>query len=388
MTCLPQELLDTIIDEIQDTSTLQSCALVATSFVAPCQRKIFRMLYFHAVKKATSPRPKAFTESPHLAAYVRDLTIELPRAASEWVVLDLEVLRLVHNVERLVLDGRYMGYEIPRGAASALLDYLGRPSLRRLHLMNLRRAPSALIVAATLIPTVSLSNVTVDSDEDGSVATQPRLRHLALSGAGGMVLSVCNVLLKPRTLPLTQYIERLELRMNAHSRESDQPLLAACATTLQYLVLDVGALDAPITIPHLPLVHRLEIKILVGENTNTTNRRFPPLLSSTLSQMTTSLPLVEHITFSFAVMPLLSDISEWDAEPLTIFGPSFLAERRELRHLRQVHCRVSPAFELSSDGAHSMRTLFGIFVKAVEKSMPALEGTGILTCYSHIDPLS
>ncbi|KAJ7734563.1 hypothetical protein DFH07DRAFT_844731 [Mycena maculata] len=386
---LPQELLDAIIDEIRDAVTLQSCALVATSFVPLCQRKIYRSLYLWA-RQSRKPRisqehwslreaHRTFVESPHLGAYVHDLTIELPDAASKLAAL--EVLRLVPNIKRLLVDGRCMeSWIVPPGAANAMFECLARPSLRRLHLMNVASAPSALIVAATLIPAVSLSNVTVHPGEDAHVAAQlhnatsvPRLRHLMLTGDGGPLLPICNILLRPRHPPYTRCIEQLELRMNASSREYDQRLLAACATTLEHLAL--YALRDPIALPHLPLVRRLEMKFFVGAK-----RRFPPSLSPTLSHVAASLPLVEHIALSFTITSHPKVIqTEWaaDAEPLAIFGPSSLETgRRELRHLRSVHCRLLQILTPSD----SLPALFSSFTKAVERGMPALEGTGILTC--------
>lgn len=259
MISFPQELFDAIIDEVHDTSSLKACALVATTFTTPCQRNIFRALYIYRKSSSGSQPGRGpslkdaavlFTASPHLGAYVRDLTVEMPDTVPKLDAWNV-VLRSVQNIERLVVSGKPVTITL-HGAFSALLDSLALPSLGRLHLVNTRRIPSALLLAATSVPVVSFYRVTVDPREDPQISSQlhslpsaTRLRHLILTDAGTAVLPTYEFLLHPRDSPYTSHIERLEVRMDPHSRGFDQRILAACAATMKYLVIDPGGISFP-----------------------------------------------------------------------------------------------------------------------------------------------
>ncbi|KAJ7774473.1 hypothetical protein DFH07DRAFT_952173 [Mycena maculata] len=253
---LPQELLDAIIDEIdvpvqRTRLNLFCCTLsaenISDAIPLPIGSTLESKLCFQSLREAHI----ILAESPHLAAYVRDLTIELPDAAPKFAALEGSVTSSDWCMASWI--GLY-----PPGAASALLDCPGRPSLRRFHLLNVLVAPSAM--DSNSVTAIQLHEAT----------SAPRLRRLVLSAA--------------------------------------------------------------------------------------------------------SLPLVEHIALSFFALQFLPEVVEWAAESLAIFGPSFLTERRELRHLRRVHCRLVHCVEIPSDA------LFGSFVEAFEAGMPGLDDKGILAC--------
>ncbi|KAJ7432211.1 hypothetical protein B0H11DRAFT_820914 [Mycena galericulata] len=378
MVYLPAELFDAIVGEVHDQPTLRSCALAATSFLSPSQRNIFRSL--RLCRKSSAPpgyrslkdAAALFKASPHLGTYVRDLTIELPDSPPKLAAWNV-ILRSAQNVERLVVSGRSTFGSGEAASLQTLLDYLALPSLGRLHLMNMRVIPSALILAATSIPVVSFYRVTViEPPEDPQLqdsTSAARLRHLILTDSGAAVVPTYELLLHPRDPPYTSHIERLEIRLDAYSRGYDQRLLTACAATLKYLVIDPGALVDPINIPHLPLVREVEIKVFVDSV-----RRLPTLFPSTFGQIASSLPLVESITLTFLVEPLFPEIAWEDAGPFPIVGPSFM-NRTELLHLRHVHCKL-----LRRSVFGDMEELFTRFVAAMEARMPGLLGTGILAC--------
>ncbi|KAJ7223690.1 hypothetical protein B0H12DRAFT_291322 [Mycena haematopus] len=120
MPVLPQDLFETIIDELQDDkNTLKSCALVASSFLPPSQRNLFRKVRVGP----TQDFPATFlAESPHLA--LRQLVIQLSSDLTTVVAL-----RPALNIETLIVSGRAvlswsdLGNEI----SSALFDSLSRP---------------------------------------------------------------------------------------------------------------------------------------------------------------------------------------------------------------------------------------------------------------------
>ncbi|KAJ7359683.1 hypothetical protein DFH08DRAFT_952787 [Mycena albidolilacea] len=367
---LPQELFDAIIDEIHDKETLKACALLSSAFLPPSQRNLFRKVQLGGHSRDISA---PLAEFPHLVSYIRDLTIYVWDTASNFAAVPA-VLRSVQNIESLAVFGRAvnwnrLGYE----ASSALLDCLSRPSLRRLDLKHVEGVPTAFILAATAIPVVSFEYVHMDlgggiSDHLRNSAPASRIRHLILNDGDPAVFAICDFLLHPRKNPAyTQQIERLEIRIDQHSVSQFERIMGACAATLKCLAVDATDL---IRLPLLPSVLEVEIKVFIGDN-----RRLPLFFSSNLSQVASSLPLVETITLVFVVAPLPPEVRWPNVAPLPIFGPSFM-DRTQLLHLRQVHCKLLRREHYSGD----MRAVFDRFVPAMESRMPGLQGTGILKC--------
>ncbi|KAJ7196498.1 hypothetical protein GGX14DRAFT_672652 [Mycena pura] len=407
---LPQELLDAIVDNVDnvhDATTLRSCALIATSFRAPCQRVLFRTLWLYRERSQRRPSLEEasalFTASPHLASYVRDLTVELTDIPPESAALEVALRALAAaNLERLVLLGRSTKWTgLGHGTAAALLACLALPSLRRLHLMNLFRVPSAVLAAAMAIPVVSLYRVLLNTREDLEVYRQshesiasPRLRHLILTDSPfGAALPIFDWLLHSRDPPYTASMKRLELRLepDSHGSGHDQRLLASCSGTLEYLVIDPGgillffaaarfslisnttALVRQIIIPHLPLVRTVELKVFVDYR-----RRLPSFFSSTIANIASALPLVETIDLRF-IVELLDPEPAWDdpaAGHVPVFDPSF-ANRSQLLHLRSVHCKLSVR---GVPYPMALETPFARFVAAMGAWMPGLRDAGFLVC--------
>ncbi|KAJ7665940.1 hypothetical protein DFH06DRAFT_263102 [Mycena polygramma] len=367
MTALPQEIFDYIIEQVGDTATLKSCAAAGTSFRPPCQRALFRAF------RVRRNCPDIFSGSPHIASYIRVLSIEMwwdTTAGTLNLPAVSLALRLVQNVEFLIISGRAAVWSrIGHDVQSALFECMARPSLCRLQLSNIH-VPPALILWATAIPASSFFHVYMDTKEStfdrlcGS-APVPRLRHLHLPDTGPDVLSICNLLLHPTTPSYTGHIERLSLRIDPKSADYDQRLLTACAQTLTYLALDPGE---HINLPHLPLVLEVEMKVFVGYT-----RQLPTFFASNLSQIASSLPLVEAITLVFVIEPRFPEIDWPDQDPLPILGPSFMS-RTQLLHLRRVHCKL-----IRRNAFASMDEVFRRFVAAMESKMSGLDGTGILT---------
>ncbi|KAJ6557906.1 hypothetical protein B0H19DRAFT_122909 [Mycena capillaripes] len=370
---LPQELLDAIVDEVDDSTTLKSCSLVATSFLLSSQHNLFRTFW---LRGCSSQKAAVFlTESPHLASYIHDLTVEIwdtTDTSSNLTAVEV-TLRLVQNIECLTMSGRSkewsdLGHEV----SSALFDCLSRPSIRRLDLVRMKRVPTALILASTAIPVVSFSRVVMDSEEEISEhmhdsAPTPRLRRLLLPTADPEILRICDTLVHSKKPSYIEQVERLDIRISSESATYDERLLTACAKTLNYPALELGD---HIRIPQLPLVLQLEMKVFVG-----IDKRLPPFFNSNFSQIASSLPLVETITLVFVTNVRLFPEMAWpDQGPLPILGPSF-ANRVQLLHLRRVHCRL-----LRLSTSPSLNVLFDRFVPAMESKMPRLQGTGILKC--------
>ncbi|KAJ7832090.1 hypothetical protein B0H14DRAFT_3872092 [Mycena olivaceomarginata] len=318
MAHLPQELFDTIIDKIRDKDTLKACALVATSFLLPSQRNLFRKIRLGEHSRDTFAVFATLAEFPRLVSYIRDLTIFMWDLVSENILAVAVILRSVQSIESLFVFGGFGNWgRLGDEACSVLLHFLSRPSLRRLELSNVLGIPVALIFAATTIPVLSLKYVRMDLGEDISEqlhasAPVPRLRHLILDDVAP---AIYDFLLHPRKLAYTQQIERLEIKIAQRSASYGERIMAACAATLKYLAVNPEDI---IRLPLLPSVLEVEIKVWVGDD-----RRLPAFFSQNISQIASSLSLAETMTLVFVVEPLHPGLEvDWpDEGPLPPLRP-------------------------------------------------------------------
>ncbi|KAF7321089.1 Aldo-keto reductase [Mycena chlorophos] len=146
---LPQELINEIVECLEnDVPTLRSCALAASCFLEPCQRKLFANL---VLELALHPKPEdhdailerlleAFTNSAYLATYVQEFTISyLGRYKSSWMkspALAL-IIRKLTAVSAFKLDiSRWE--DLSPAVHSALAELIALPTLRSVSFMDLR----------------------------------------------------------------------------------------------------------------------------------------------------------------------------------------------------------------------------------------------------------
>ncbi|KAJ7735782.1 hypothetical protein B0H16DRAFT_1575344 [Mycena metata] len=361
---LPQELVDAIIDQVEDVPTVKCCALVSGSFISSAQRKLFRVVRVPVGRRKMTNYSHFLGESPHIASYIRDLTIG---THSDEPTALIDILAVVQNVQRLVLHGT--AKDNP-GFTPAVLNCLSRPTLERLHLRYMQGVSPTIISAAMAVPVVTFWCVSMDATEEQPPSDfAPRIQQLRLRNSGPAVLEICNFLLHPRKHLYTDYIEYVDIRMDSESEDYDYRFLSACARTLKFLAIDPGGLVNTINLPYLPYVLGVEIEIYIDHT-----RQLPSHFPSTLERLASSLPIVETITLSFAVEPLRPEIAWLDQGALPILGPSF-KDRAEFLHLRRVHCKLR-----ARNAASYMTPLFDHFVAAMEMKMSGLQGTEILTC--------
>lgn len=75
---IPQEIISLILEQylLDDTSTLQTCALVAHSFLISSQKGLFHTIIFNnATKERCQNLHQALLHNPNLLAYVRELFV-------------------------------------------------------------------------------------------------------------------------------------------------------------------------------------------------------------------------------------------------------------------------------------------------------------------------
>ncbi|KAJ7242417.1 hypothetical protein C8J57DRAFT_1526113 [Mycena rebaudengoi] len=123
MASLPQELINYIVDQLDEYSSLTSCALSLF---------IYTELYRHG-----HPASDSLTAFPHLATYIRVLKIDFVPDDLESEALE-SILRAVRNLECLVIFGVGMRWtSFPPTLRMAIQDIITLPSVYGLHLVSI-----------------------------------------------------------------------------------------------------------------------------------------------------------------------------------------------------------------------------------------------------------
>ncbi|KAJ7654292.1 hypothetical protein B0H17DRAFT_1214387 [Mycena rosella] len=318
MATVPHELIAAIVDELEDDrESLKACSMVATAFCPPSQRHLFRSMWLHranwqfytvaqqaphrgtSIPSGTIRRVSSLlSESPHLAIYVRDLTIDLPDSADEDVPLE-QILQAVLNLERFVISGLFVRWgDLPLPLASAILDIFARPALERLHLLNMQGVPApAVLRVLSFVRVLSIDHTTFAEEDEGSSESAwplsaPRLHHLILSTS---IPPTYALMLSPRAPRLT-HLKKVLLRVDISARPHAERLLSSIADTLEELELDCGDLSSPLHLPNLPNLRSLTLRIFRG-----LARHLPNGFAQTLS----ALPRIAALTLIFAIQTRL-----------------------------------------------------------------------------------
>ncbi|KAJ7609246.1 hypothetical protein DFH06DRAFT_189733 [Mycena polygramma] len=380
MSSIPHELIAAIVDELEhDRASLKACSLVASAFCSPSQRHLFRAMWLHrenwqfytsvqealhrgtTVPSGTIKRGSALlSESPHLAAYVRDLTIDLSDSANEDVPL-AHVLQAAQNLERFVISGLVVHWgDLSGPLVSTLLDAFARPGLKSVHLLNMRDVPASAmlrVLASARVVSIHYSTFTEEEElaENASPDVVSVLNHLILST--GMP-STYDLILSPRA-PQLRNVTKLLLRVDTAARLHAERLLSSLAGTLVQLELDFGELSFPFTLTHLPHLRVLTLRIFRG-----IARRLPDGFAGTLAGL--SLPTLT-LTTIFVIQNRLYEGPWADDGPLTIPTPEDTdapqpAMKCELLFLDPSHTKPS-----------ARNAEFAAFCAAMRAALPGFE---------------
>ncbi|KAJ7256931.1 hypothetical protein C8J57DRAFT_1721247 [Mycena rebaudengoi] len=371
MASLPQELVNSIVDQLDDYSSLTSCALVSTSFVAPAQQAIFKSLWMRTEGSQRHPTLLEASDSlaafPHLATYIHLLKIDISHLEHEIQALE-SIFLAVRKLERLIISGAGMRWSsIPPALYTAIQDIITLPSFYGLHLVSIDDLPSDFIYrAASSVSVLSTYCVSLkqNSDEPLYPFSDLRLTHLISSDSRWRGKPLCNLFL-PAAPSHTALLARLSILMDLRCRIYNYELLSAIAPSLRHLSLRYvgGKFGKSIDIPHLPLVRTLELKLFV----DTHSPRDPPFLS----KIATTLPNIELLTLVFILNHPDQPVSP------SLFAGTLLSfpARTQFRRLRQVHCQLLPR-----DRGHDFSAAFTHFCAAMDEQLACFRETGILRC--------
>ncbi|KAJ7613205.1 hypothetical protein FB45DRAFT_939141 [Roridomyces roridus] len=379
MTSIPHELVASIVDELQhDRGSLKSCSTVSSSFCPPSQRHLFRSMWLHRENwKHYTPTQRALqagnsvpsgtikgafnllSESPHLAAYVRDLTVDLPDSADEDAPLE-HILRTAANLERFVVFGlaaRWM--EIPPVLESALLDVFARPTLNGLHFLHLHGIPTRVIHRAlTSLKVLSFYNTSAapdQYDEPASQASPASVEELILCRN----MSTTHMRIVSANAPPLAQLRRLFLWSGVDNLANR--LLTLSAETLEHIEIDCGALESPLNLPALISVKKIQtVKLHISCGLA---RWLPPGFARTIADLGSVQPPTLHLVFS--VQDGISS-DEWILE-----GPILHEEEGESLKTTTIHCQF--AFLDPPHKVSDRKGLFESFCAGMRAALPGLK---------------
>ncbi|KAJ7468241.1 hypothetical protein B0H11DRAFT_45646 [Mycena galericulata] len=282
MAATPQELIDSIICEVDDVKSLKACALTAHSFRNPSQRQLLHSLTLQlrdASIGSHTPSPNyaefctLLEESPHVAVYIKRLTIRLYYHTSrgQWKKLQT-VLGKLGNVRWCKFGGHYnriVWNELTSEMCAAFTDFFARQPLRELHMYRISGIPPAVFLgslekrgADMLSGPYPGSSPEKVSGEDVSTSLPlylPSMRDLILDIA---TEDIYTLLVLPEFISHVAALRRVSIDPQyGHTKI----LIQAAADTLEHIHFSCmhyeAIMEASIVLPHLPALRFLEAYI-------------------------------------------------------------------------------------------------------------------------------
>ncbi|KAJ7142688.1 hypothetical protein C8R44DRAFT_760966 [Mycena epipterygia] len=394
-TPLAQELLDSIVDQVQERITLKACSLVASSFVVSSQRRLFRSVCLSLYGPGSRKQPEGtnhltvsmtfqnalhlFTMSSHLGTYVRDLHLGLyPAFTSHYDVVET-VLRITSS--RITLLGifgldSFDWNSIPTSLTTLLTNIVLRPTVQSLCLEHIRGVPSSFILCPSF-SVVSLYFISIEEDTD-TTSTSPfipsppdparsrDLEHLVVTpppastghqGSPAIEMDMQGRLTGLRKLSL------LYLPVSPDKRWKHFLLQSDVQQTLRHLELSflVGSIPE-LGLPSFLALRTLEIGLAIA------NVGVGRILDSVLANIHTSAPVLECLSLTLKLWA--SGSWPHHCDPCPSFASLDFVNR--LPRLGQVH------FSLDLNGGP--QTLGLGFKQFIGYKFPGPKEAGILTC--------
>ncbi|KAJ6537794.1 hypothetical protein B0H19DRAFT_1316551 [Mycena capillaripes] len=383
---LPQELVDAIVEEVGDDHTLKTCSLVAKSFVVPCQRSLFKTLFLytsvnlaHHASSTCGHACTLFSASPHLATYVRSLTLCLDKA--EHYTSVERVLKMMPLISQLAIHGSTDTFRwdfMTPSLVSSILHAVQLPPLRSLQLKRIVGVPSSLMFYAGSafrvfsVERVEILQETKPGDAASMLPTQilippNRLEELVIPAAFRSE-AVCTFVLDLNTQGSLHCLRRVVWRIYGSPCQYWDRLLqeATFLSNLEYIELWFTLQFPRIELPSFRALRTLELKCRMA------NPSIPGTIKSIVAKLPETAPNLESLIISLRISGrgLLPYPPAWsqDIRPLAPFDTVHYG--RQLPRLRQIHCCLK-------NTTWNLHDSFGPYM---QKKFPGPQETCILTC--------
>ncbi|KAJ7282525.1 hypothetical protein C8J57DRAFT_1295617 [Mycena rebaudengoi] len=392
MVSFPQELVETIIDAVHTShgkKSLRACALASKALLVASQRCLFRSISLGKSPTQVSRNkiPKArnenlgrndlliaevvnlFTSSPHLATYVRSLSISMMEINGVLILAHLTCLfAILPNVERLQFDAANRSWtSLPPTLTSSLSDFVRRPSLQSLALVGLKDLSSPLLLRWLLsVREVSFTNVAILRDTEAPLLildeeTAPTVHRLTLGWPNGP--SLARFLLRPATITHLQQLCYVSLQVHLDgSLLGLHPLLLQCSQSLRHLELNFrGNHKAAVELPHLPALRALTL------NCQVMRPYIPDSFILTIEHAPLWMPALEVLTLE--IHPIAHHSQDVATRAWVV------ADEALARGLPRLHAVTI----VSSVHNTEVPDAFPTFVSDVKSALPQARDAGLLT---------
>ncbi|KAJ6564623.1 hypothetical protein B0H19DRAFT_1141565 [Mycena capillaripes] len=370
MPSIPDDLIPSIVQELEhDRTSLKACSLVGSSFRSPSQRRLFHSMWLHPnriklqvmsrsvvpsysgeyrVPSSTIRRASTLLSgSPHLASYIRHLTIELTTSPDEAALLE-QFLQKVRNLETFAISGTLIDWNrLLPALASTILNVIALPSLSRLHLWSMENIPATLIFTALSsmvvlsIDETTVAHTSIANSSSSGIAS--RLEQLILSTDQAEIYA----LIHSPGAPTLRNVRRLLLHMSEKTGPGAERLLSSLFGTLTHLVLDYGDFAGTLRFPTLPTLCSITLQICCGF----TQRFIPEGLAETLTRLPRAALTLVFATTAYS----------W-AEPRPNQNPLVGLENWEMPH--SIRCQLLFIGRGSDATREAAFFAFGIIMRA------------------------
>ncbi|KAJ7627053.1 hypothetical protein FB45DRAFT_1082115 [Roridomyces roridus] len=238
MDTLPEELIGTIIQYVEDQESIKSCALTATLFREPSQRILWHIWRFGGDgddANAYQTLYSMFDESPHLSQYIRIATFCLPppdRVLSQIDYLQPLLAKFTHLRHFLLAsdEGQIEWRDLSPRISEALVVFLASQTLEALHICSIDHFPLDLM-ALTLSASATVGFIDVSVGEDPHMIDAQRpmcVENLILSENSR---DVAEALIRPQFASCISRLRRLWIRIEWEQELSG--ILASAGSQLE-----------------------------------------------------------------------------------------------------------------------------------------------------------
>ncbi|KAJ7134032.1 hypothetical protein C8R43DRAFT_639598 [Mycena crocata] len=316
---LPQELIEAILEKVHDKPSLKACALTASGFRPPSQRKLFRSLVLDGTGPSWSKPPQNWLNrlqrwrsrlivSPHLASYIDTLSVSIAHLLAPGptpTAADLadfqEFLDQLINVRRCALRGNpNLNWADISTVVQPVLSFIQQQqNLWELQLVFLelpRPVFASLLASSATQLYLQLVDVTPDTQDPGSMhsASSPgKMKHLYIRDANATL----DELVRPDFLPYTANLRKLGLIPRGKAKYDS---LLVSSIKLDHIRFDYCQ-EGIIIVPLPPLDALRSIDILIDHRHQS---RLIPVFSTLLTSTCSTLEEVTVSITSARLLPL------------------------------------------------------------------------------------
>lgn len=384
---LPQELVDQVVFNVDDARSLKACCLAGSTLRDPSQRVLFHTLRISSLVKPKLDVPSRsmlppyreyraactlLEESPHIAGYVRRLSIRIQRNSTPSHFESLRmVLEKLDNVYWFRISGDRGLDRWDDMHPEVLLDFLSRQRLRELHVTGITGIPPVVFLQAA--PLLAFGSVKLKSNVP--VPSASAITDLILLPGSEDVYTLLG---RPQ---FTETLRRVALEpQNVLSRT------LAAATTLEYIHFicfresqslpfvhpethktgKKSVISTPLTLPLLPALRFLDVFFAQPQSVITSF-----LHTITFFLTSKSCPVLEAITITFGPMFLKSDLPPApDADAIFNLDAALSSHpAKPLIHWRMTH-RAEWASTRQSLTVDAAAEHYAAFANLITRGMP------------------